>query len=405
MSIRLGVIGGIAATALLIYVLASNANEEVSLFPAAQVDEKQRNIAEIGPSFSTNAPIDAQDAAPAEEANELNKLDSEVISLIQSKNVTRSTKFDTLWTAYTKNRAARQLAAYYIDSMQALTPLSEEEIRKLISELNQSTLSPELKAHFIRLLANAAVSDEASAPNTPKPKRELILATIKASSSDPNAFVAKEAILAFTRIAPLEEASYALGDAYRRNILSEAEYIRESAFKLPEIKDPRQQESALAGLATLSQHSKNPESREALLRSIALMLENPQISEHLGSESRRSLAEYFKANEPAVLFSSTDYDMAKAVQYNNWLHGLANLNGRTIEERTNFVLNIATDETTDSGKIVALLISPQGHEKVSAARRSGKLKVLQNRLQAEIPKLAPTSATYSIYQAALEVLN
>lgn len=349
------------------------------------------------PSYARNIQSGADTDADSQRL-----LDGYVLSTIQDKTLSNKVKFDILWGAYLKNSSS-ELGTYFLDSLQGLVPLPNAD--RLLAELSDPKTSPNVKSHLMRLLETAYLQKEGNVATDGDVGRQSIVDAIKRNLYNPDSSVAREAVLTYSRIAPPAETSYALSDAYKRNIISEPEFIRESAFKLPSVSDPQQQNAMLSNLISLTQSGRSEESSKALIASMDQILQNPDSLTRLDGTTKNSLENYLRSNEPKIVSSRSDYDLADAVAYCNWLNSYASVNSKSNGGKLGFVLNTVSNSTTDTQKIVAVLISPQGQEVISAARQDGKLGAIQSRLAAYSAGLSPETAAYSAYQSALAYLR
>jgi hypothetical protein len=402
---RLGLIVSIiTAIGISIFAIINFLDKENKLSPLSLQDFKNKE------DFAKNSPYFVNNSQSMEKTDSLAVFDKWVLTLLENKALSNKDKFDALWVEYKKNRLSNHvIAGYFLDSVQGLEPLPN--IGVLLTELNDSTTPSEIKIHLMRLIGRAhqeftrAEMMGSTIATINNDEKEAINVALKKNIYNTNSSIAREAVLVYSRIGSTEEALYSLLDAYKRNIISEAEFVRESSSDLPNMRDPQKQHAMMSNLIDIVQNSRSQESRDALMESVTSMLENQKLVALVGTESRNSLVNFLKENEPKIPFLASEHDALADAKYSSWLNGYANLVSKTENEKNAFFLNTIINESTDTQKIIAVLVSPQADGVINAARANNKLKMLQNRIGDQLSSLIPGSPAHLVYQAVLSVLN
>ena len=351
-------------------------------------------------SSTTLRPMQTKNIPSEVDLNSPHFLDSYVISILDDPKLSPDQKFALLWDGYLNNKYSKELGAYYLDSLSGLTPLPH--VDKILAELNSAMTPAGLKTHLMAVLQSAYM-DGKNGMN--EMNREIVLNAIKHHLYDADPVVAKEAVLLYSRMGKADDTTALLTDAYQRQLITEADFIRESAFKLPDIRNPQQQNAMLDTLLNVSKNASSDDTHHTLVAALGIILQNPATLEKIQSSTKEALAGYLALHEPEFHANQSSFDFIQAVEYCNWLQSVVAVSNKDGRGNAEFILDKIIAPDIDTHKIVAVLTSPEGQGIIRLARQNGKTGILQMRLATYVPQLSPDTVAYSAYQAALSVLQ
>ncbi len=367
----------------------SDEREGLTAHAARQREDPTRNV----PSVGSENPVQSG------ELSILQALDASVLAVMNDKTMTSETKFAFFWNGYQKNKSFVALSTYYIDCLSSIVPLPHVDL--LLSELDNTMIAAQIKKHLMQVLQSAYIVENGLSEDS----RQRILGVVKSNIHNVDPEVAGEAVLLYARMGAPDDLAAILGDAMQRKIISPLDYIREGAFQLPNVSDPKQQNALLETLINAAKKSGSDESEHMLMTSLELIVQSPSRLARIDSASKDLITQYLATHEPVVQSDGFNYDLVSAIEYGNWLTSYAIVKNKSAVDVLDWITRQVTDVATDPDKIVAVLTSPVARDVVRLAREAGQLDGIKHKLESEMAGQRPGTSAYSAFEAALELLQ
>lgn len=312
-------------------------------------------------------------------------------------------KFAVIWRHYQSRRHSDPVGGQILlDATMSLK--GRERLPVLIQEFDSPRTPAWARARLVMLIGHHYHDAERAPGSDVQPQQARIRELVARAVHDPDATVAREAVINHARLAASPDGQDVLDRAFRRQLLTKEEFLRESILRLPSLADADQQRRALDDIQASSTHA-DAATRRLLSETVSVALQDAEAVRALSHATRASLLQLMMNHAPSPASGASHFAMSAAASYYDWAVATGALRGLPEPAIAPYLAELASASQTTPAQAAALMLSPRAPEIAQALRQSGQSTQLLAKLQAALASTSPATAAHSVYSAALAAVG
>lgn len=365
---------------------------------------RDSNMSSASPSETSATPgaTGDMDIHTALSGSDFQRLNAAIDALLHGPQ-SDAEKFTVLWRHYQSRRHSDPVGGQMLlDATMSLK--GREHLPVLVQEFDSSRTPAWARARLLMLIGQQYHDAERAPASDIRQDQARIRELIASAVHDPDATVAREAVINHARLAASPDGQDVLDRAFRRQLLTKEEFLRESVLRLPSLTDADQQRRVLDDIQASSSHADVP-TRRLLSETVSVALQDAEAVRALSPATRASLLQILADHAPSPASDASQFAMSTAASYYDWAVATGALRGLPEQTIAPYLAELASASQTTPAQAAALMLSPRAPAIAQAASQSGQSAQLLAKLQAALESTSPATAAHSVYSAALAAVG
>jgi hypothetical protein len=290
---------------------------------------------------------------------------------------------------------------FLIDSLRELPPA--DYASAILMAMKRPDLTSKQRTDLIRVLGGAAgYRSDGNRLLEDAKLRTAVLETLReeAHGAPPATEQAVEAVLAYSRVGDVEDVTSLLKKANAQGTLPADEFVRESMFRLGEIRDPAAQLASTRSIVDTAMSGRN-DARAFSRDVVTVAISTKDAAENLTADTRTLLESFLREVRPtSPITSGSTVDFGAAVSFANWANTLSVLSsGPDVSPEMSLVRVLARSGVSGE-EIASVLVSGRGPAVAAAAMKGNQATSLMGILDERAKAFSPNSAAGEFFTEA-----